>query len=117
MGVENNYGSNFDVPYESYVFPSPSGEVITGENFTGSNLLYEQDTRSYDNLIKKLSYSSLVDVTGTNIVVTGFGPLRGIEGTKVYVSGSGLNCVNQATFLSFGRVLQRCEYCLLFGNE
>lgn len=95
--TENSY-----VPYESYVFPFPSGEVVTGENFTGSNFLYEQDTRSYDDLTKKLSYSSLVDVTGTNIVVTGFGPLRGVEGTKIYVSGSGLGCVNQATFYPLG---------------
>ena len=93
---------NSNVSYESYVFPSPSGEVVTGENFTGLNLIYEQDTRSYDDLTKKLSYSSLVDVTGTNMVVTGFGPLRGIEGAKIYVSGSGLGCVNQATFYPLG---------------
>ena len=100
----DGYGltNNFDVSYESYVFPSPSGEVITGENFTGSNLLDAEDTRSYDDLVKKLSYSSLVDVTGTNVVVTGFGPLRGIEGTQIYVSGSGLNCVDQATFYPLG---------------
>ena len=95
-------GDSFDVPYDYYVFPSPSGVVATGEGFTGSNVLYAEDTRSYDNLVKKLSYSSLVEVTGTHMVVTGFGPLRGIEGTEIYVSGSGLNFVDQVTFFPLG---------------
>ena len=77
-------GGNDQRLYHMYNFPSPE---ITGEN-DQSNTISKQVENSESSLA----------ITGVQPFVSGFSPIRGAAGTKVLLSGSGLNFVNSIDF-------------------
>ena len=72
--------------YHMYSFPSPQ---ITGEN-EQLNIIGKQIGGSV----------SSVAITGEQPFVSGFSPIRGAAGTKVLLSGSGLNFINSIDFVN-----------------
>ena len=79
-------GGNSSRFYHMYNFPSPQ---LTGLN-EQSNIIGKQIVSS----------ASSAALTGEQPFVSGFSPIRGAAGTKVLLSGSGLNFINSIDFIN-----------------